>query len=575
MPFSSERGISHEPSEAKERFAPREVFHQRFRAFVDGLVELDGVIEKTGFIPTEELARLEERLAENRRFFSSPEAALFEETSNLFRLKHGLFPHFPEASEFLKGRGLRDLSVEFGGPLGVGKTTLAEFLAPQIGAKMVEEAYRENPFLALSYQDPSFMLRTQIRFLLDSLLRGMRGKYLTGRWTQDTSVWSDNFVFMEWRKRRGLVTPEEHATYQKLFGLFADFLIPKPDLLILLRPPSAERLMEGIQLRIAAELEMREFERAVTIEDLEVSCRAVLDAAKILTERYGINVVEIEVDPVKVYLEPDLRYATVHQIRERLGILGELIYPAPEETVEEILDFFAWERGKFFVLHSPSMFTGKTTVLKEIKRRLGERMIVFQPEIALRWRDGTVLTTRDGESVPALTVVSNDIRDIPKIIAEEGIIPENCPVLGIDEAMLFVEYENDPRLVIAPLKWLRDMGFNIAINGLSLNYKGEPFTFMDYLLYWARVDPNVGEREVTTKCAFCERRARVTRLTKDDQIASFDREPIFVGDEEYMPVCGVDHKSCRDRPEGLPLDLMPKPKEEYIRVLTDCGIIGG
>ena len=578
MVFSAEVKGRGESLGNKERFASGEVFQQRFGDFVGRLVELDELLggEKPAdeFTLTHKLAGLETRLVENQRLFSSPEATLFKETLNLFRLKHSLPPHLPETSEFLRSRGLREMFVEFGGPLGVGKTTLAEFLAPQIGAEKIAEAYRENPFLALSYEDPSFMLRTQIHFFLDNIERGLGGKYLEGRWVRDTSVWSDIFVFMEWRKRRGLVTREEYDIYRRLVDLFADSLIPKPDLLILLRPTSVERLMEGIKTRIEAEPQVREFERAVTREDLEISRQAVLDAARILSEQYGINVVEIEVDPVEVYFKPDLGYATVYQIRERLGILGELIRPRPEETVEEVLDFFAWERGKLFVLHSPTMFTGKTTILKEIKRRLEDRVVLFQPEIALRWRDGTVLTTRDGESVPAFTIVSNDIRDIPRVIAEKGITPEKNPILGIDEIMLFVKNKNDPRAVVSTLKWLMDEGFNIVVDGLSLNYKGEPFTFMDYLLYWAGVDSSVRKREVTTKCAFCGRQARVTRLTEaDGKIANYEGEPIFIGDEEFTPVCGVEHISCEGRPKDLPLDLMPKPEKEYRRVLAECGIL--
>lgn len=563
-------------SQGKE-FADREVFSQNFGDFVGQLVALDERLRASGESdPAEDLLRLRNRLDGHHELFSPPEIALFERTHSFFLLKHGLFPHLPaEASGFLKGRGLREMFVAFGGPPGVGKSELAKFLTPQIDAEMVEESFELNAFLGLAYEDPDFMLRSQLFFLLDNIDRGLGGKFREGRWVSDTNDWSDIFVFMEWRRRKGSVTEEEFNVYHQVVGLFADSLIVKPDLLILLRPGSPERLMNGIRLRREADPERRGFEKAISLEDLEIASQATADAARTLSVKYGIKVLEMEVDPVQVW-EADLRYGTVHRIREALGILGELIEPKPEETVKEILDFFAWHQGRLFLLATSCMFTGKSTVTKELKRELGEEMIVFQPEKALRWSDGEVLVTRDGDSVPALTIASNDIRDIVRVIAAQGITPEKNPVLGIDDAMLFVKNRDDPEAVISTLKWLMDAGFNVVINGLSLNYKGEPFTYMDYLLYWAKVDPEVRMREVTTKCALCDERARVTRLSEaDGSLASHDRDEIFVGDEEFLPVCGIRHASCKDRPEDAPpyLDLMPRPNKEYEAVLRECGIL--
>src|SRR5919198_5433967 len=57
------------------------------------------------------------------------------------------------------------LAIE--GVLGVGKTTLASFLAPMFAAEVLLEVFEENPFLSHFYADrPRYAFQTQIFFLL-------------------------------------------------------------------------------------------------------------------------------------------------------------------------------------------------------------------------------------------------------------------------------------------------------------------------------------------------------------------------------------------------------------------------
>src|SRR5919198_788790 len=57
------------------------------------------------------------------------------------------------------------LAIE--GVLGVGKTTLASFLAPMFAAQVLLEVFEENPFLSHFYTDrPRYAFQTQIFFLL-------------------------------------------------------------------------------------------------------------------------------------------------------------------------------------------------------------------------------------------------------------------------------------------------------------------------------------------------------------------------------------------------------------------------
>jgi deoxyadenosine/deoxycytidine kinase len=56
------------------------------------------------------------------------------------------------------------------GPIGVGKTSLAQRLAAHIGADTLLEKPQENPFLALFYQDPQrHAMATQLFFLFQRI----------------------------------------------------------------------------------------------------------------------------------------------------------------------------------------------------------------------------------------------------------------------------------------------------------------------------------------------------------------------------------------------------------------------
>lgn len=65
----------------------------------------------------------------------------------------------------IQTRNARYVVIE--GPIGVGKTSLATLLAPELNARLVFERAEENPFLTEFYQDPvRFRFQTQIFFLM-------------------------------------------------------------------------------------------------------------------------------------------------------------------------------------------------------------------------------------------------------------------------------------------------------------------------------------------------------------------------------------------------------------------------
>ena len=62
-------------------------------------------------------------------------------------------------------RNLYYIALE--GPIAVGKTSLAQLLSKELGARLILEDFEDNPFLAEFYNDPErFGFQTQLFFLL-------------------------------------------------------------------------------------------------------------------------------------------------------------------------------------------------------------------------------------------------------------------------------------------------------------------------------------------------------------------------------------------------------------------------
>ena len=62
-------------------------------------------------------------------------------------------------------RNLYYIAIE--GPIGVGKTSLANLMTKELGARLVLEEFEENPFLPDFYKDPErYAFQTQLFFLL-------------------------------------------------------------------------------------------------------------------------------------------------------------------------------------------------------------------------------------------------------------------------------------------------------------------------------------------------------------------------------------------------------------------------
>ena len=124
----------------------------------------------------------------------------------------------------------RYIAIE--GPIGVGKSSLAELLARELGGRTLLEEVEENAFLPKFYGDmKKYAFQTQLFFLLS---RYQQQKDMFQPELFNTSVVSD-YLFAKDRIFAYLNLDEnELCLYEQVYRLL-DTRIPKPDLVIYLQ----------------------------------------------------------------------------------------------------------------------------------------------------------------------------------------------------------------------------------------------------------------------------------------------------------------------------------------------------
>ena len=130
-----------------------------------------------------------------------------------------------------KRRRPRYIAVE--GPIGAGKSSLAEILAAELGARLVGENPGENPFLASFYRDPRrFALSTQLFFLLQRY--GQQSELLQGGLFEQGGVVSD-YLFAKDRLFATLtLAAEELVLYDRVYQALRP-RVTTPDLVVYLQ----------------------------------------------------------------------------------------------------------------------------------------------------------------------------------------------------------------------------------------------------------------------------------------------------------------------------------------------------
>jgi deoxyadenosine/deoxycytidine kinase len=148
----------------------------------------------------------------------------------------------------------RYIAIE--GNIGVGKTTLAKFLANHFNGSLLLEEFAENKFLKLFYKTKDYAFHSEMQFLLDRSLQ------MNTFFDQDHPI-----VFSDFHIEKSLVFSKMNLSksnysiveniHQSLFNNF-----PKPDMLIFL-DSGIENISKNIKDR------NRDFEKDLGIEYLE------------------------------------------------------------------------------------------------------------------------------------------------------------------------------------------------------------------------------------------------------------------------------------------------------------------
>ncbi|MGB6564374.1 MAG: deoxynucleoside kinase [Candidatus Binataceae bacterium] len=162
-------------------------------------------------------------------------------------------------------RGGGYIAIE--GPIGVGKTSLAQALGLRIGARIVLEDTDSNPFIARFYQDPEkYAFPVQLYFLLTryNQQRQLAQQDLFAQATVTDYLLAKDRIFA-----RLNLDPDELVLYEGVYRLLEGQLA-RPDLVVYIRA-RVEVLAERLRKR------NRTFERHISMEYLESVSAAYRD----------------------------------------------------------------------------------------------------------------------------------------------------------------------------------------------------------------------------------------------------------------------------------------------------------
>jgi deoxyguanosine kinase len=154
-------------------------------------------------------------------------------------------------------RGGGYIAIE--GPIGVGKTSLAQALGLRIGARIVLEDTDSNPFIARFYQDPEkYAFPVQLYFLLTryNQQRQLAQQDLFAQATVTDYLLAKDRIFA-----RLNLDPDELVLYEGVYRLL-DGQLARPDLVVYIRA-RVEVLAERLRKR------NRTFERHISMDYLD------------------------------------------------------------------------------------------------------------------------------------------------------------------------------------------------------------------------------------------------------------------------------------------------------------------
>lgn len=125
--------------------------------------------------------------------------------------------------------------IAVAGNMGVGKTSMVEFLCSRYDLSPVYEPYTDNPYLDDFYKDMrSWAFHSQLYFLTHKFRLHMQLNDNPGIVVQDRTIYEDAEIFATNLYRSRKILKRDYQTYMELYRTMRTALQP-PDLMIYLR----------------------------------------------------------------------------------------------------------------------------------------------------------------------------------------------------------------------------------------------------------------------------------------------------------------------------------------------------
>lgn len=195
----------------------------------------------------------------------------------------------------------RYIAIE--GPIGVGKTSLAQILGKELKARIILEKAEDNPFIHRFYQHPElYAFQTQIFFLF-SRYRQQQELFQLDIFSKNTV---SDYLFAKDRIFAALnLNDEEFNLYQQVLHLLTG-RIPRPDLVIYLQA-DPKVLFQRIKKR------GRDYEKEITSEYLH----ALIESYNQFFFSYTQSpILIIQTNDIDFVQTPEEREDLIRQIRQ-------------------------------------------------------------------------------------------------------------------------------------------------------------------------------------------------------------------------------------------------------------------
>ena len=125
--------------------------------------------------------------------------------------------------------------IAVAGNIGVGKSSMVEFLSEQYGFEPIYEPFMNNPYLDDFYKDmKTWGFHSQLYFLTHKFKRHMALNTRATTVVQDRTIYEDAEIFATNLYKGRYIKKRDYETYMELYETMKGALQP-PDLMIYLR----------------------------------------------------------------------------------------------------------------------------------------------------------------------------------------------------------------------------------------------------------------------------------------------------------------------------------------------------